>query len=83
MISTALDFCNSTMFIVYINVDPSLIVMSSHSPASVLFVPKYQLRCGDCMQWQLCYKINSVIVTFYRQIMVVFNILIGLHNRVA
>ena len=46
MISTALDFCNSTMFIVYINVDPSLIVMSSHSPASVLFVPKYQPRSG-------------------------------------
>ena len=46
MISTALDFCNSTMFIVYINVDPRLIVMSSHSPASVLFVPKYQPRSG-------------------------------------
>ena len=44
MISNALDFCNSTMFIVYINVDP--IVMSSHSPASVLFVPKYQPRSG-------------------------------------
>ena len=74
------------MFIVYINVDPSLIMMSSHSPASVLFVHTEiptEVRCGDCMQWQLCYKINSVIVTFYRQIMVVFNILIGLHNRVA
>ena len=34
------------MFIVYINVDPSPIVMSSHSPASVLFVPKYQPRSG-------------------------------------
>ena len=29
-----------------INVDPSLIVMSGHSPASVLFVPKYQPRSG-------------------------------------
>ena len=59
--------------------------MSSHSPASVLFVPKYQPRSGvgTACNGKLCYKINSVIVTFYRQIMVVFNILIGLHNRVA
>jgi hypothetical protein len=34
------------MFIVYINADPSLIVMSGHSPDSVLFVPKYQPRSG-------------------------------------
>ena len=60
--------------------------MYSHSPASVLFVPKYQPRSGvgtACNGSYICYKINSVIVTFYRQIMVVFNILIGLHNRVA
>ena len=46
MISTAVDFYNSTMFIVYANVDPSLIVMSGHSPDCVLFVPKYQPSSG-------------------------------------
>ena len=78
MISTAVDFYNSTMFIVYTNVDPSLIVMSGHSPDSVLFVPKYQSRSGV---GTACNR--SVILTFYRKIMVVFDIIIALHNRVA